>query len=201
MTTTRREFLLSLGGGVATGLVTLVAGGAAARALGAQEETRNTMSGPMNQTAYLPVKLAPKPNAKPALTELQRNDLEHQLQCQCGCTLDVFTCRTTDFSCSVSPAMHMDVMGLVAGGYEAQEILAAFRKVYGEHVLMAPVREGFNWVGYFAPFGALAAGAAVVYALLRRWTHPEVASPVALPNVNATPDELARLDDAMRSDQ
>ena len=155
----------------------------------------------MNQTAYLPVRLAPKANARPALTERQRNDLEHQLQCQCGCTLDVFTCRTTDFSCSVSPAMHMDVMGLVAGGYEAQEILAAFRKVYGEHVLMTPVREGFNWVGYFAPFGALAGGAALVYALLRRWTHPEATTPVALPGVNATPDELARLDDAMRSDQ
>lgn len=194
--TTRREFLLSVGAAAAT----LATGGAAARTLGAQEDTRNTMSGPMNQTAYLPVKLAPKPDARPVLTERQRNDLEHLLQCQCGCTLDVFTCRTTDFSCSVSPAMHMDVMGLVAGGYAAHEILAAFRSVYGEHVLMTPVREGFNWVGYFAPFGALAAGGALVYALLRRWSHPEDA-PVATPEVNATPDELARLNDVLRSDQ
>lgn len=197
--TTRREFLLSLGAGVAT----LATGSAAARVLGAQEETRNTVRAPMkmDQNAHLPVKLPPKPNARPVLSERQRNDLEHQIQCQCGCTLDVFTCRTTDFNCSVSPAMHFDVMGLVAGGYDAREILAAFRTVYGEHVLMAPVREGFNWVGYLAPFGALGAGAAVVYGLLRRWTHPEVAAPVTLPNVNATPDELARLDDVLRSDE
>lgn len=194
--TTRREFLLSLGASGAT----LTVGAALTRVLGAQEETRNTVSGPMNQNAYLPVKLPPKTNAKPVLTELQRNDLEHQLQCQCGCTLDVFTCRTTDFSCSVSPAMHMDVMGLVAGGYDAREILAAFRKVYGEHVLMAPVREGFNWVGYFAPFTALAAGAAVVFVLLRRWTHPEIVA-AATPRVDATPDEIARLNDALRRDQ
>lgn len=194
--TTRRDFLRSLRAAAAT----LVAGGVTARVLGAQEETRNTVSGPMNQTAYLPVRLAAKPNARPVLTELQRNDLEHQLQCQCGCTLDVFTCRTTDFSCSVSPAMHMDVMGLVAGGYDAREILAAFRTVYGEHVLMAPVREGFNWLGYILPFGALGAGAVVVYALLRRWTHPE-AAPAAPSQVHATPDELARLDDVVRSDQ
>jgi cytochrome c-type biogenesis protein CcmH len=192
---TRREFLLSLGGAAAT----LAAGTVSARVLGAQEDTRNTMSGPMNQNAYLPVRLPPKPNARPVLTEDQRNGLEHQIQCQCGCTLDVFTCRTTDFSCSVSPAMHMDVMGLVGGGYDAQEILAAFRKVYGEHVLMAPVREGFNWVGYILPFGALGAGGALVYGLLQRWTHPEIAT--TAPHVDATPDEIARLNDALRNEQ
>ena len=193
---TRRDFLLALGAGAAT----VATGGISARVLGAQEETRNTQSGPMNQNAYLPVRLPPKANARPVLTELQRNDLEHQIQCQCGCTLDVFTCRTTDFSCSVSPAMHFDVMGLVAGGYDAQEILAAFRKVYGEHVLMAPVKEGFNWLAYILPFGALAAGGAVVSVLLRKWSHPEVAS-AATPHVDATPDELARLNDALRNDQ
>ena len=190
---TRREFLLAMGAAAAT-----VATGAAA--IGAQEETRNTMSGPMNQDSYRPVKLPRKANARPSMTEDQRNDLEHHLQCQCGCTLDVFTCRTTDFSCSVSPAMHFDVMGLVAGGYAANEILDAFRKVYGERVLMSPVREGFNWLAYILPFGALAGGSAVVYALLRRWSHPE-APAVAAPDVSATPDELARLRDAMRNDQ
>ena len=48
------------------------------------------------------------------------------IHCQCGCTLDVYTCRTTDFSCQVSPAMHRDVMALVEGGYGAQEIIDAF---------------------------------------------------------------------------
>jgi cytochrome c-type biogenesis protein CcmH len=194
--TTRRDFLRAIGAGAASA----AAAAASGRVLGAQEETRNTVSGPMNQNAYLPVKLPPKPNARPVLTDRQRDDLEHQLQCQCGCTLDVYTCRTTDFSCSVSPAMHFDVMGLVGGGYDAREILAAFRKVYGEHVLMAPVREGFNWVGYILPFGALGAGAAVVYALIRRWSHPEAAT-IATPHVDATPDEIARLNDALRKDQ
>lgn len=190
---TRREFLFAMGAAAVT-----TATGVAV--VGAQEDTRNTMSGPMNQDSYRPVKLSPKPNAQPSMTEDQRNDLEHHLQCQCGCTLDVFTCRTTDFSCSVSPAMHMDVMGLVAGGYAAEEILAAFRKVYGERVLMSPVREGFNWLGYILPFGAMAGGTAVVYALLRRWSHPE-APAVAPPDISATPDELERLRDAMRKDQ
>lgn len=190
----RREFLASVAGAA-------VFGALGVRAAGAQEETRNTMSGPMQQDAYRPVKLPPKTGARASLTEAQRDDLEHHLQCQCGCTLDVFTCRTTDFSCSVSPAMHMDVMGLIGGGYDATEILDAFRRVYGERVLMSPVKEGFNWVGYFLPFGALATASVAVFALLRRWSS-RAAHPVAsIPHIDATPEELQKLRDALRSDE
>src|SRR5665213_4561617 len=64
------------------------------------------------------------------------------------------------------------VMGLVAGGYGPQEILAAFRHAYGERVLMSPVKEGFNWVGYIAPFAALGTGALVLFTLIRHWSRP-----------------------------
>jgi cytochrome c-type biogenesis protein CcmH len=195
----RRQFLGMLGAGAALSVVAQVAG--------AQEASRNTTGAPMDQGAYRPVRRPPKPNATPLLTDAQRDELEHHLHCQCGCGLDVYTCRTTDFSCSVSPAMHADVMGLVAGGYAAQEIMKAFREVYGERVLMAPVKEGFNWVGYIAPFAVLAAGAGVVVTLLKRWTRPAAtaasgAGGTAVPMaVDATPEELARLRDALRDDE
>jgi len=150
---------------------------------------------------YKPVTLAALPNAKPSMTDAQRDDLEHQIHCQCGCNLDVYTCRTTDFACSVSPAMHADVMGLVAGGHGAQEILNAFKAVYGEKVLMAPVRSGFNLVGYTMPFIALGAGAVVVAALLRRWKSQTPATlPVAPTHIDATESELDALDAAVSRD-
>ena len=150
---------------------------------------------------YKPVTLEPKPNAKPSMTDAQRDDLEHQIHCQCGCNLDVYTCRTTDFACSVSPAMHSDVMGLVAGGYGAQEILAAFKAVYGEKVLMAPVRSGFNLVGYTMPFVALGAGAIGIAALLRRWkSRTHTVASVSPSHVDATEGELAALDAAVKRD-
>jgi cytochrome c-type biogenesis protein CcmH len=135
------------------------------------------------------------------MTDAQRDELEHQIHCQCGCNLDVYTCRTTDFSCSVSPAMHADVMGLVAGGHTAPEILAAFRAVYGEKVLMAPLRSGFNLVGYTMPFVALGTGAVVVAALIKRWKSraPAVAT-VATHHIDATEGELAELEEAVRRD-
>ncbi len=130
-----------------------------------------------------------------------RDDLEHRLHCQCGCNLDVFTCRTTDFSCGVSPAMHSDVMALVRGGYSAQEILDAFTAVYGERVLMAPTRSGFNWAAYLVPFAALGGGALVAAGMLRRWNRQARPLPEQeRAAVVATPDELARVNAAVRED-
>jgi cytochrome c-type biogenesis protein CcmH len=163
-----------------------------------------TFNGPMADAGevYRPVTLPPKPDAKPSMTDAQRDELEHHIHCQCGCNLDVYTCRTTDFACSVSPAMHSDVMGLVAGGHSAQEILAAFQAIYGEKVLMAPVKSGFNLLGYTVPFLALGAGAVMVAALMRRWKSPTpVVAKVPTPHVTATQGELAALDAAVRQDR
>jgi cytochrome c-type biogenesis protein CcmH/NrfF len=98
--------------------------------------------------------------------------------------------------------MHSDVMGLVDGGHSAQEILAAFKAVYGEKVLMAPLKHGFNLVGYTMPYVALGAGAIVVAALMQRWKSrtPARASVSHLP-VDATEGELAALDAAVRRDE
>src|SRR3954466_3289555 len=191
----RREFVLAL---------PVLALGAAAfpRVLPAQ--AMQTFNGPMADAndVYRPVTLPAKPGAQASMTAADRDDLEHQLHCQCGCNLDVYTCRTTDFACSVSPAMHADVMGLVSGGHGAAEILAAFKAVYGEKVLMAPGKSGFNLVGYTMPFVALGAGAVVVSALLKRWksrTPGTAAVPVS--HIDATDSELSALDAAVRRER
>lgn len=192
MNQSRREF------------VAVIAGGASlfvARQAGAAQQVTQAFSGPMEQDAYRPVKLAAKSGAAASMSDLKRDELEHQIKCQCGCPLDVFTCRTTDFSCSVSPAMHADVMGLVSGGYNAAEILGAFQKVYGERVLMSPVRSGFNLLGYVTPSIAIATGAVVIYSLIRRWGARAAArpAPVAV-NSDATPAELDAINAALKDD-
>jgi cytochrome c-type biogenesis protein CcmH len=192
MSQSRREFVAAVAGGMSL----LVA-----RQARAAQQVTQTFSGPMEQDAYLPVKLVARTGAAPSMTDLQRDDLEHQIKCQCGCPLDVFTCRTTDFSCSVSPRMHVDVMGLVSGGYSVPEILAAFQKVYGERVLMSPVKSGFNWLGYITPSIAIAAGAVVIYSLIRRWGARAAARPVpAAVRSDATPAELDAISAALKDD-
>jgi cytochrome c-type biogenesis protein CcmH len=156
----------------------------------------------MDQSAARSVRLAPKPGANPSMSADERDALEHRIRCQCGCTLDVYLCRTTDFSCQVSPAMHRDVMALVNGGYTAQEILDAFVNTYGERALMAPTKRGFNLLGYVVPGFAIGLGAIVLAVMLRRWRRPPAISPAApsMLSINATPDELARLEAAVRDD-
>jgi cytochrome c-type biogenesis protein CcmH len=194
---TRRQFVLAI---PALGL------GAAAfpQRIRAAQVAVQTFNGPMADAGevYRPVTLPPKPGAKPSMTDLERDDLEHKIHCQCGCQLDVYTCRTTDFACSVSPAMHSDVMGLVSGGHTGDEILAAFTSVYGEKALMAPIRSGFNLVGYTVPFIALGTGAVLVAALIRRWKlRAPVSAAAAAPHIEATEGELAALDAAVRRDR
>jgi cytochrome c-type biogenesis protein CcmH len=95
--------------------------------------------------------------------------IEQRLACTCGCTLDIFTCRTTDFTCTYSPQLHREVVELDRAGRTAQEILDAFVEKYGEKALMAPKAEGFNLWGYLLPGSAIVvAGGALVAVLFRR---------------------------------
>jgi len=193
-TMTRRHFFAATAAGVAT--LTL------ARVAGAQEGEQQVNTGaanaPMEADRYKPVRLVAK--GSPVMSQAQRDELEHHLHCQCGCNLDVYTCRTTDFSCQVSPAMHGDVMALVAGGYSAPEIIAAFKNVYGDRVLMAPPTSGFDIAAWITPFAALLAGIALVLVVLRRLRAPALAPTTAHHATDATPDEQARLDALVRSD-
>jgi cytochrome c-type biogenesis protein CcmH len=190
----RRDFIRTLGIGAATLAVPSIA-----RA----QQGGNSMAEPMSDGGYREVRLAPKTGAAKSMTDEARDALEHRLHCQCGtCTLDVYTCRTTDFNCPVSPAMHRDVMALVEGGFGAQEIIDAFTNVYGARVLMAPPKSGFNWAGWIMPFVALGAGSAIVAGLISRWHRPAPRTDIApvIATGDATPEEIARLNAALRRD-
>ena len=195
----RRRWLQGLV--VAAGGALVTRAGVAQQPTGLQD-TSNLF--PMDQSAARSVRLAPKPGAIASMTPAERDDLEHRIRCQCGCTLDVYTCRTTDFSCQVSPAMHRDIMALVAGGHDADEILDAFVDVYGERALMAPTTEGFNMLAWILPGTAVAVGAVVVGTIIRRWRRAGVAATAsagAPVPVQASAEELARLEAAIRNDE
>ena len=53
--------------------------------------------------------------------------VEQKLGCTCGCTLDIFTCRTTDFTCTYSPALHREVIALASEGKTEQQIINRYR--------------------------------------------------------------------------
>jgi len=130
--------------------------------------------------------------------------IETQLRCTCGCNLDIFTCRTTDFTCTYSPALHLEIVGLYQTGLTPEQVIAAFVEKYGEQSLMAPPAEGFNLAGYLVPgLAVLAAGTLLGVVLLRRGRQAAVAlaeggaAAMAVPPSAASPDEMERLKKAL----
>jgi cytochrome c-type biogenesis protein CcmH len=134
----------------------------------------------------------------PRENDAQIQAIEQRLACNCGCTLDVFTCRTTDFSCTYSPALHREVLALRDEGKTADQILDAFVAKYGEKALMAPKPQGFNLAGYLLP-GALIATAGAGLVLFVGHRKAAVAqsalgtAPPSTPEPLAAPQELDRL--------
>lgn len=182
----------------------------AARSAGAQEtapieggaavrQEAEVAGASMEGDGYVAVRLPAKAGARPSMSAQERDEVERLLSCPCPCTLDVFTCRTS-MPCGFSPRMHADVAALVDGGYSGEEIVDAFRRAYGEKVLMAPEAKGFNLLGYLMPFMAIGGGGVLLAAMLRRWRRPAPALVASTPVAGATPDELARLEAAVRGE-
>lgn len=140
--------------------------------------------------------------------------IEHKLKCTCGCNLDVYTCRTTDFTCTFSPELHKEIVALRAEGRTADQVIEAYLAKYGTEFLMAPKPEGFNLAGYLVPgIAVLTAGTVLALVLRRRaalapaagGTTPTTgttpsghgsAGPLSIP-ADATPEEAERLRRAM----
>lgn len=198
----RRRFL-------AAGALLLVGGTRAGRLAGQQEQlqpqgTTGVLRDP--DAAGRSQDRATHRDNDPFVTEIEK-----RIQCTCGCTLDVYTCRTTDFTCTYSPAMHKDVLALQDQGKTADEIIAAFVARYGEKVLMAPKPVGFNVAGYVVPgLVILLVGGAMLAILQRRARLSRLAAAPAGPPLpagaaagviaapTATADELERLQRELR---
>jgi cytochrome c-type biogenesis protein CcmH len=207
--TGRRVFLGRLGG--------LLLGGSALAAIRLAGQQQEPLAGQGETGALRDPGSAGRPQERKTARD---NDefvtaVEHRLQCTCGCTLDIYTCRTTDFTCTYSPALHKEVLALQEEGKTADEIVAAFVAKYGEKVLMAPKPVGFNIAGYVVPGSLILLVGGAMFVILRRRTRIRAGIPAAAPEASAvepgpsvltaaggvpdaSPDELERLNRELR---
>jgi cytochrome c-type biogenesis protein CcmH len=125
-------------------------------------------------------------------------EIEKRLRCTCGCTLDVYTCRTTDFACTYSPELHKEVLALHAQGMDGDAIVEEFVRKYGEEARMAPPAKGFNLAGYLFPGTViLGLGGTLLWVLGRRRERAATEEAPTVGAVRATPEELAELERAL----
>lgn len=130
--------------------------------------------------------------------------IEHRVRCPCPCGLDVYTCRTTDFTCSYSPERHREIISLVEGGLTPDQVVNQLVAKYGESALMAPAPRGFNLFGYLVPGTlVLLLGAAIIAVIVSRKRSAPVPAVPRVPGGAPPPalgsaDEMAKLEQAMR---
>lgn len=102
--------------------------------------------------------------ASGAMAAPDTKPIEAQLICQCGCTMTVVTC-----DCATAGQFRTEIAKMLEEGKTAKEILQFYVDKYGEAVLAAPTKSGFNLTAWITPFAAVLAGGALLYFLLRRW--------------------------------
>jgi cytochrome c-type biogenesis protein CcmH/NrfF len=118
--------------------------------------------------------------------------VEGGLMCHCGCTdLTVKTC-----SCGTAARIKQDIAQRLASGQTADQVVEAYVAQFGEQILSAPTRRGFNLLAWIVPFAAILAAGSLVVALTRRWAAQgkTVAAGSGAPQVPAGSGELSSLD-------
>jgi cytochrome c-type biogenesis protein CcmH len=89
------------------------------------------------------------------------------LTCQCGCGLTVANCNMP--TCGFSVPMRHEIDRMIGEGKTRAQIIAFYRRQYGEKVLSAPTTEGFNLLAWTMPFIALALGGGLMAIAVGRW--------------------------------
>jgi cytochrome c-type biogenesis protein CcmH len=89
------------------------------------------------------------------------------LTCQCGCGLTVANCNMP--TCGFSVPMRHEIDRMIGEGKTRAQIIAFYRRQYGEKVLSAPTTEGFNLLAWTMPFIALALGGGLMALMVGRW--------------------------------
>lgn len=77
-----------------------------------------------------------------------------------------------DSSALLAEQMRALIREKLQQGEGREEILAYFVSRYGESILAAPPKRGFNLIVWVGPFAILLLGTALAINTLRRWTRP-----------------------------
>jgi cytochrome c-type biogenesis protein CcmH len=114
--------------------------------------------------------------------------------------------ETLDLSNSpIADRMRAFIRQRIAAGDTKGEIKSKLVAQFGESVLAAPPKSGFNLLAWLLPLAGIAAGAVVLGVLARRWSRRRAEPTPADPSVNGRPpldpeleerldEELARFD-------
>jgi len=95
-------------------------------------------------------------------------EIQKSLACFCGCKMTLEGCQSV-MTCPEGVPLKKEIEEYIRQGKNKEEILAAFVGKYGESILAAPTKRGFNLTAWVLPFLLISFGAGLLYTLARAW--------------------------------
>lgn len=122
-------------------------------------------------------------------TDARYRQLGHEMMCMCGCGQILLECNHV--GCSYSSRMTEELRAALAKGDSDQVILQGFVEKYGNTVLAAPTKSGFNLVAWIMPFVIFLLSLGAVILVVRTWKSRAAAQAAA----GVPPVPSAEMDD------
>lgn len=126
-------------------------------------------------------------------------DVQKELMCQCGCTMVVDVC-----DCDTANQIRAKITELMDQDQSKNQIVAYFVGQYGEKMLAAPTKTGFNLVAWVVPFAAVIVAGTALYFILRAWARKskkglaETVAMAQLVSVAETNEYRGRLEEELK---
>ncbi len=127
---------------------------------------------------------------------LSSADVENSLICNCGCGQLLGTCE-----CERAEEMRTKIRGMIDKGKTKEQILNSFVSQYGESILSAPPKKGFNLIAYIFPFAGLLVGLIVAVIFVRKWAFSgkkEAAAEAETKGSDLNDDMQKKIDDELK---
>lgn len=102
----------------------------------------------------------------PVWSSTQMDDLENALMCNCKdkCGKVLINC-----TCDHSKKMRKDLQGHLDSGLTVKQVVQVYVNEFGETILSALTKSGFNLSAWITPFVALVIGGVGVRKIMNKW--------------------------------
>ncbi len=106
----------------------------------------------------------------PLLTESEvtLGEIKKSLTCLCECNMTVEACQGA-MACDSAENLTQEAKRLIDRNMGQKEVLASFVTRYGERILAAPSKRGFNLTAWILPFAAITVTGFGIISALRKW--------------------------------
>ena len=96
-------------------------------------------------------------------------EIKKSLVCLCDCGMIVEACEGS-MACQSAEKLTVEARGYIDQGLSKEAVLSKFVGNYGEHILAAPTKKGFNLTAWILPFAAIILAGLGITVVLRRWS-------------------------------